>query len=186
MPADEPGIVRLLDEQDGSVVQDVGADEVLDGVHEDRVVDDLVETHEIQMRVVARGADEGLGPPRFGCFQFASKAERIALGEHVDRRHEPVAMECADLLGGQRPSHDRLLPPFRHDGPPDGWAPRRVSRRSARAGTAPVRRAGRGTGRSVSDIRSRGRRRPRRVDHRVPRGTCVGPRTTRAKGCGDA
>ena len=105
MPAVERRGARLLDAEDGVGEQDVGADQVFDGVEETRVAAQRVHPVEQQVGLDVERPLDRLGPGLLELLDPGPEGVALRLAEHVDAGQEAVGVKGIDLGPRQSLSH---------------------------------------------------------------------------------
>ena len=100
MPGDEAGVVGFLDEKGTAPAQDVRADDVLDGIEDGWVADEVVEPGEQQVGFVAQFAGHRAGVA-FEGFQFVAQGVGLGTGHDPDGGVVAVLPVVADGRLGQ-------------------------------------------------------------------------------------
>jgi hypothetical protein len=97
VPADKGRVMRVLCPNRQMEEADVGADQILDGIDDRRVMDDLVDPAEQQMRLEVVALAEFLALLSLECFETVAATARLGRSEHIDWKQQPVALVASDL-----------------------------------------------------------------------------------------
>ena len=109
MPRHKLAVLRVLEPERRQIEQDVGTDQVLDGIENLRVMGDLFEPLEREMAFDADVFRDGGVDRRFVGFQFAAAFRSLFAAQPVDGKDVTVVPELVDL---------GLCEDFRHGGVP--------------------------------------------------------------------
>ena len=109
VPAHIGRVARVLGPDREMKQPDVGADHVLDRVEHGRMVHDLVDPGEQQVRLEVMALAKLLALRRLEVLHGAPVAPRLVDAERVERIDEALAMILRDLRVGQFLAHDSCL-----------------------------------------------------------------------------
>ena len=109
VPAVERRGAGLLDAEDGICEQDVGTDQILDGVGETRVATERVHPVEQQVGLDVERPFDRVGPGLRERLHPGPECIALRLAEHVDAGEEALLAKGVDLDSGQPLAHGCAL-----------------------------------------------------------------------------